>query len=185
MCCFCQQAIIVTSCAVQGSDIDIRIKWPNDIYSNDMKIGGILCHSTYRAKEFQVVIGVGLNLDNSHPTTCVNDVLKQQHTHLQLQTKLETITREVMIRAKRIRSHECWAAMCMLAAFASICLSKLIPPVCIKQVPPQSFALKSLLTFNVYCIQSNFLTVTSWQSTVYKDLSALHVLYKWFRIAYN
>ena len=96
---FCQQFLSLTSSAVQGCDVDIKIKWPNDIYSNGMKIGGILCHSTYRAKEFQVVIGVGLNLDNSQPTTCVNDVLKHQHTHLQLQTKLEPIIREVMTSA--------------------------------------------------------------------------------------
>ena len=60
-----------------------------------MKIGGILCHSTYRSKDFQVIIGVGLNFDNSHPTTCVNDMLQHQHANLQLQNKLEPMAREV------------------------------------------------------------------------------------------
>lgn len=84
---------------MQGSSLDVRIKWPNDIYSNGMKIGGILCHSTYRSQEFQVVVGVGLNLDNSQPTTCVNHILRQQHAELQLQDTLQPITREVLSMA--------------------------------------------------------------------------------------
>ena len=86
-----------TAHGVQGSSLDVRIKWPNDIYTNGMKIGGILCHSTYRSEEFQVVVGVGLNLDNSQPTTCVNDILRQQHAELQQQDALQPITREVLL----------------------------------------------------------------------------------------
>ena len=70
-----------------------------------MKIGGILCHSTYRSKEFQVVVGVGLNLDNSQPTTCVNDILRQQHAELQQQTVLQPITREVF--SQLLHWHDC------------------------------------------------------------------------------
>ncbi|KAL0042345.1 hypothetical protein WJX77_009698 [Trebouxia sp. C0004] len=82
---------------LQGHSIDIKIKWPNDVYSRNLKIGGILCHSTYRSKEFQVVIGVGLNLDNSEPTTCVNDLLRQRHEELQLQSGLQAISREELL----------------------------------------------------------------------------------------
>lgn len=82
---------------LQAHGIDIKIKWPNDIYSKGMKLGGILCHSTYRSKEFQVVIGVGLNLDNSQPTTCVNDILCQQHADLQLQSEFQPIKREELL----------------------------------------------------------------------------------------
>lgn len=83
---------------MQGHVLDIRIKWPNDMYSNGMKVGGILCHSTYRSKQFCVVIGVGLNLDNSQPTTCVNDVLQRKHSDLQQTASLQRITREVLFR---------------------------------------------------------------------------------------
>ena len=83
---------------IQGHGLDIRIKWPNDIYSNGMKIGGILCHSSYRSKEFCVVIGVGLNLDNSQPTTCVNDALLRKHADLHQKALLQPITREVLFR---------------------------------------------------------------------------------------
>ena len=80
---------------LQGSSLDVRIKWPNDIYSNGLKVGGILCHSTYRSKEFQVIVGVGLNLDNSQPTTCINRIMQHQHAELQQQHELQPIAREV------------------------------------------------------------------------------------------
>jgi len=86
---------------------DVKIKWPNDLYLNGLKIGGILCTSTYRSRKFLVSVGnkhyslevcnkyllevalllvllklvfllagVGLNVDNEQPTTCLNAVLK-------------------------------------------------------------------------------------------------------------
>mmetsp|Transcript_15638 Transcript_15638/g.27271 ORF Transcript_15638/g.27271 Transcript_15638/m.27271 type:complete len:387 (+) Transcript_15638:359-1519(+) len=55
--------------------LDIGIKWPNDIYVNKkVKIGGILCQSICQGAKFKVTIGVGLNVDNSEPTTCLNDL---------------------------------------------------------------------------------------------------------------
>ena len=53
--------------------LDVRIKWPNDIYVNkSIKIGGILCQSVFRNGAFQISIGIGLNVDNAQPTTCLN-----------------------------------------------------------------------------------------------------------------
>lgn len=57
--------------------LPVKIKWPNDIYANDIKIGGVLCTSTYREKKFNVVVGIGLNVGNKKPTTCL-DVLLQE-----------------------------------------------------------------------------------------------------------
>ncbi|EOA29337.1 hypothetical protein CARUB_v10025619mg [Capsella rubella] len=57
--------------------IDVKIKWPNDLYLNGLKVGGILCTSTYRSKKFHVSVGVGLNVDNEQPTTCLNAGLKE------------------------------------------------------------------------------------------------------------
>lgn len=102
--------------------IDLKIKWPNDLYVNGLKVGGILCTSTYRSKKFNVsagncvcflfhlfffyspfspsklklivllhqfekpsvaviyfnccvLPGIGLNVDNEKPTTCLNEAL--------------------------------------------------------------------------------------------------------------
>ncbi|XP_017219400.2 biotin--protein ligase 1, chloroplastic isoform X4 [Daucus carota subsp. sativus] len=37
--------------------LDVRIKWPNDLYLDGLKVGGILCTSTYRSKKFNVSAG--------------------------------------------------------------------------------------------------------------------------------
>ncbi|KMT20007.1 hypothetical protein BVRB_1g000280 [Beta vulgaris subsp. vulgaris] len=57
--------------------LGVKIKWPNDLYLNDLKVGGILCTSTYQSKKFNISVGVGLNVDNKQPTTCLNARLQQ------------------------------------------------------------------------------------------------------------
>lgn len=37
--------------------LGVRIKWPNDLYLNGLKVGGILCTSTYKSKKFNVSAG--------------------------------------------------------------------------------------------------------------------------------
>lgn len=59
--------------------VDLRLKWPNDIYySNKTKIGGIVVNSVLRGHNVHCFIGCGLNVANSLPTTCINDILKRQ-----------------------------------------------------------------------------------------------------------
>ncbi|KAK6939824.1 Biotinyl protein ligase (BPL) and lipoyl protein ligase (LPL), catalytic domain, partial [Dillenia turbinata] len=57
--------------------LDVKIKWPNDLYLNGLKVGGILCTSTYKSKKFNVSAGIGLNIDNEKPSTCLNAVLRE------------------------------------------------------------------------------------------------------------
>lgn len=41
----------------------IRLKWPNDLYANDRKLGGILIEARWRGERLDwVAIGVGINL---------------------------------------------------------------------------------------------------------------------------
>ncbi len=43
---------------------DIRIKWPNDIYFNDLKIGGILIENSVLKNEIaDSIIGIGINVN--------------------------------------------------------------------------------------------------------------------------
>ncbi|XP_071724053.1 biotin--protein ligase 1, chloroplastic-like [Rutidosis leptorrhynchoides] len=60
--------------------LGVKIKWPNDLYLNDLKVGGILCTSTYRSKKFNVSAGIGLNIDNENPTTCLNSALREYYS---------------------------------------------------------------------------------------------------------
>ncbi|XP_050976887.1 biotin--protein ligase [Labeo rohita] len=61
-------------------DVDLRLKWPNDIYySNLMKLGGVLVNSTFIDRTFHLLIGCGFNVSNSNPTVCINDLVRQQN----------------------------------------------------------------------------------------------------------
>ena len=36
---------------------EVRIKWPNDLYAKGLKVGGVLCTSTFSSKRFNIVVG--------------------------------------------------------------------------------------------------------------------------------
>ncbi|CAO3698264.1 unnamed protein product [Rhizopus stolonifer] len=60
--------------------VPLRLKWPNDIYAETdqglQKVGGLLVNSSFIHKEFLLVIGCGVNLNNSQPTVSINDVIQ-------------------------------------------------------------------------------------------------------------
>ncbi|KAG7515365.1 biotin-protein ligase isoform X1 [Solea senegalensis] len=81
-------------------DIDLRVKWPNDIYySNLMKLGGVLVTSTFIGSTFHLLIGCGFNVTNSNPTICINDLIQQHnmehHCSLQPLSCAQLIARTV------------------------------------------------------------------------------------------
>jgi BirA family biotin operon repressor/biotin-[acetyl-CoA-carboxylase] ligase len=44
-------------------DIDVNIKWPNDLYSMDQKFGGILSELKQSGTHQFIIMGMGLNID--------------------------------------------------------------------------------------------------------------------------
>lgn len=71
--------------------LDVKIKWPNDLYLDGLKVGGVLCTSTYRSKKFNVSAGIGLNVGNEKPTTCLNAALRRLATSSSYQLHREDI----------------------------------------------------------------------------------------------
>lgn len=61
-----------------GGCVEPAIKWPNDVYTRDgkVKLGGVLCESSTAGGVFEIVTGVGLNVSNEVPTTCLNALAK-------------------------------------------------------------------------------------------------------------
>ena len=61
-------SILVVACSVAGLldryGIKAKIKWPNDIYVDDLKICGILVEAIYQTDLEGVVVGVGLNVNS-------------------------------------------------------------------------------------------------------------------------
>ncbi|XP_063990919.1 biotin--protein ligase isoform X1 [Diachasmimorpha longicaudata] len=74
-------------------DIDVRLKWPNDFYAGSQtKIGGLIVTSSMQSSKVICDIGLAINLSNSLPTRCVNDVIKQYNE--KHKTKLAPLTYE-------------------------------------------------------------------------------------------
>lgn len=69
---------------MQGTLPDVAIKWPNDIYSGGLKLGGALIHTNWRSDRFSVVCGIGLNVSNREPTTCLDELLSRQRAEVRL-----------------------------------------------------------------------------------------------------
>lgn len=61
----------------QWSGLSVRIKWPNDVYADGEKIGGVLCEGVFRDGEFHVTVGIGMNITNACPTTCLRDAVSR------------------------------------------------------------------------------------------------------------
>lgn len=59
-----------------SSHLDFRIKWPNDIYFGQTKIGGVVVKSSICRDELAITVGAGINLNNSNPTLCINQILQ-------------------------------------------------------------------------------------------------------------
>ncbi|GFS17509.1 biotin-protein ligase [Elysia marginata] len=58
-------------------DLNLRLKWPNDIYyGKDMKLGGVIVTSTVMGSTIYSTIGCGVNVSNSDPTICINDIIE-------------------------------------------------------------------------------------------------------------
>ena len=48
--------------------IQVRLKWPNDLYVGGRKVGGILCESRWQGSVLQwVAVGIGVNVQNPLP----------------------------------------------------------------------------------------------------------------------
>ncbi|XP_059051678.1 biotin--protein ligase [Achroia grisella] len=58
--------------------LNIRIKWPNDVYyGREVKIGGTITTANCIGDDVIVNIGTGVNISNSVPTTCLNDIISE------------------------------------------------------------------------------------------------------------
>ncbi len=58
-------AVSICEAVKEAADLDIQIKWPNDLLAHNKKLGGILTELNAEMDEVRfVVIGIGLNINN-------------------------------------------------------------------------------------------------------------------------
>jgi len=46
------------------ADLDLRLKWPNDLVFEGKKLGGILCEGVSSGEKTAVIVGIGLNVNH-------------------------------------------------------------------------------------------------------------------------
>jgi len=70
-------AVIQAVTSIPGmEEFPLKLKWPNDIYyARAFKLGGVLVNSMMMGDSFHFTLGAGLNVANSKPTVCINDML--------------------------------------------------------------------------------------------------------------
>lgn len=47
------------------TDLEIRLKWPNDLVFEGKKLGGILCEASSAGEKAAVILGIGLNVNHA------------------------------------------------------------------------------------------------------------------------
>ena len=93
-------------------EVDLRIKWPNDIYyGSKNKIGGVILKSSVFRDKIIVTVGAGINLNNQHPTVSMNQILRE-NGH-------EVLDQEVLL-ARTLNSLEKILEKCSQGQFSEV-----------------------------------------------------------------
>lgn len=89
--------------------MNIGIKWPNDIfYNKTQKVGGIICQSAYTGRAFDITIGIGINISNNRPTTCMDEIasnLKKEKVVLGRSTVLASFCNQFEAAIQEFQMH--------------------------------------------------------------------------------
>lgn len=101
----------VTDCLTNYVAKDCKIKWPNDIYHQDKKIGGILIENTIRGLYLKdSIIGIGLNVnqtefDSLDKASSLSKILQKDYTLEVLLAQLckSIESRYLQLRAENLR----------------------------------------------------------------------------------
>ena len=90
--------------------VAVKVKWPNDIYIGNKKIGGILIENILKGKDWKsAVVGIGINVNQTdfpetirEQTTSIKQILHKDSNIRELLSELcKHIEREYLILKKR------------------------------------------------------------------------------------
>lgn len=101
---FLQYICVLALCeSLRSFEVDeSSIKWPNDLYLSNKKISGALITCSWNGEAFDIIIGIGINIDNQAPTYSINqylrsmgkDELKQEKLLADLFTRIHDMINE-------------------------------------------------------------------------------------------
>lgn len=82
-------SVSLVEAVAEAYALDLKVKWPNDIYYGNRKVGGILIENTiYDFEVRQSIVGIGLNVNQTEfPTELPNPVSLRQILGRELSTE--------------------------------------------------------------------------------------------------
>ncbi|MCC5921715.1 MAG: biotin--[acetyl-CoA-carboxylase] ligase [Cyclobacteriaceae bacterium] len=85
---------------------DLRLKWPNDIYISNKKIGGILIENNLSARSIaNSIIGIGLNINQSYfPLDSATSLKLENHQDYDRRIILHRILKEIEAQYLKLKS---------------------------------------------------------------------------------
>jgi len=76
-------AVSTAKAVEKNTEVNVNLKWPNDLYIGKRKVGGILCEVVMSGEEVKaVLIGVGLNVNISE----IPEKIKSKATSIKIET---------------------------------------------------------------------------------------------------
>ena len=92
--------VACASCLAAETELQIALKWPNDIYVAGKKLGGILCESEVidSTQPAYVIIGAGLNINTTlvdYPPE-LHSIVTTVREHTQLTYHLESLLQKIV-----------------------------------------------------------------------------------------
>jgi len=87
-------------------DVNIRLKWPNDIYFGEelIKLGGILVQSSFARNCFTFKIGCGININNDEPLVSINTILKNNYL-IDVKLSCEQVIARILSQFERLMNN--------------------------------------------------------------------------------
>ncbi len=93
-------AVSMAEAVKEITGLDIQIKWPNDLFLNNKKLGGILTEMNAEADKINfMVMGVGLNVNNDKKSLVSGATSLKEHTHESLSRPL--LLQEILRRIEK------------------------------------------------------------------------------------
>ncbi len=83
---------------------EVKVKWPNDLLVNGLKIGGILIENVVSGKCIsESVVGIGLNINQMYLISTATSLAKERHQEFDREKVLQLVIQEILLVYQRLR----------------------------------------------------------------------------------
>lgn len=101
-------SVSVASCFKNNFGIDLKIKWPNDFYAGEKKIGGLLIENVFAGLNFkQSIVGIGINLNQtvfSENLNTASSIINEFKLNLDVASVIESICKTIEVNYLKMKA---------------------------------------------------------------------------------